>query len=440
VKPQSFVAKAVAPSNSRYRRVRDKIRTFHRIYDALRFDELGLIYGLPTGFSKLASSLAECLCGREASTQRKTALDEAERAVDLAFEQLSAVLVTFVKRTARRIERKYQFKLGSSNFADLYQSAERAIVRLTSGKEDVVDNLKLWRLNHASIHEIEHWLLIVSEFAIFFPEIELVAKTGRRSFEGWLEKQIHLALHENPSLTQFQVELQPKIRLSNKQTMSRKCIGAEALVRLRIGNETFLPNQFIDIVEKMGLIPSVGKSVLRQTLHILDRHKNIPVISVNVHPLELLSPEYFETFSELLQEYESVAKNRIEVEITEQVAIRDVKSREHLIKLANLGISIAIDDFGTGKTKFDYFAKLPVKVIKVDQSLVRNLTEDEHYWKLVKAIGAIAKTNKYAVIVEGIETTDQAKRFFEAGLKDHQGYLYDKSMTSSAFVEKYFRW
>ena len=102
-------------------------------------------------------------------------------------------------------------------------------------------------------------------------------------------------------------------------------------------------------------------------------------------------------------------------------------------QLKKLGLSFAMDDFGTGYSSLTYLKRLPVDVLKIDQSFVRDATEDPNDAEIIRAIVAMAVSLGLEVIAEGVEHEDQLALIVQQGCHLYQGYLYSKPLPLPAF-------
>ena len=127
---------------------------------------------------------------------------------------------------------------------------------------------------------------------------------------------------------------------------------------------------------------------------------------------------------------------QIHLEITENMLMEDT---EHniavLTALHELGFKIAIDDFGTGFSSFAYISRLPINIIKIDQSFVLGIPENSTNTKIVKAIITMAHALEKNVVAEGVETEEEAAFLLEANCDLAQGFYYYKPMTFETLMQ-----
>jgi diguanylate cyclase len=125
----------------------------------------------------------------------------------------------------------------------------------------------------------------------------------------------------------------------------------------------------------------------------------------------------------------------LSIEVTESVLVSDFDKTSALLnQLKALGVQIALDDFGIGYSSMSYLKRLPASVLKVDRSFVQNVPESEADSRILKALIVMAKSLDLDVIVEGIETMEQASLCRELGADMLQGFLFSKPLSPDDFV------
>lgn len=241
----------------------------------------------------------------------------------------------------------------------------------------------------------------------------------------------HLAnLDANQELT---LNYQPIVDLETKEIT-----GFEALARWynpRLG--TISPGEFIPIAEETGLINELGMWVLRTACKQLhDWQQQFPqrslnpsplTMSVNVSGIQLADPEFINQVQAVLADY-PLLPTSLRLEITETVLMENKGATlDTLNQLKNLGIKLYIDDFGTGYSSLSRLYELPLDILKIDQSFIR-----QQKWDLVYTLMLLAHSQKLGVIVEGVETQSQCDRLQSLGCTDAQGYLFSKPVDTIA--------
>ena len=162
-------------------------------------------------------------------------------------------------------------------------------------------------------------------------------------------------------------------------------------------------------------------------------------VNVNLSVVQLLQPDIVETVEKALADTGLSPKN-LTLEVTESLAINDMdRMKEILNRIKALGVSLALDDFGTGYSSLNHIREIPIDVIKVDQSFVKDLAGDAYSQSFIKMVAELAQTIGVSVCVEGIETPEQFKVLQGMKVKYIQGYYFDRPMERHAFEAKYVK-
>ena len=244
-----------------------------------------------------------------------------------------------------------------------------------------------------------------------------------------MERELRRAIEEK----EFVVYYQPQVDL-----ITGAVCGAEALVRWQHPTLGIVaPDVFIPLAESSNLIIPIGEEVLLQSCAAVKKWKEKDLfpgrISVNVSGKQFKLPDAVETIFRIINE-SMLEPQYVELEITESVLMSNpIVLGEKLIALKALGIEIAIDDFGTGYSSLSYLKTFPIDKLKIDQSFVSGLPENEQDSAIVKAIIAMADVFGFTTIAEGIEEDAQAKFLKETGCMQGQGYMYARPLDEKAF-------
>lgn len=219
-----------------------------------------------------------------------------------------------------------------------------------------------------------------------------------------------------------------------------KIIGVEALVRWNHPKHGLIsPNQFIPIAEETGMIIPIGEWVIRTACKQLKEwhlQGNRPImVAVNLSIRQFYQQNLVETVKNILIETE-LAPHYLELEITESMMMNKEHALNTIHSLKELGIQIAIDDFGTGYSSLSYLKDLPFDRLKIDQSFVRDLLNDEKDTTIVSTIISMAHHFNLNVIAEGVETAKQKDILFEHNCKFVQGYLFSPPIPPDNLPEK----
>ncbi|MGB4075712.1 PAS domain S-box protein [Pseudomonas sp.] len=247
-----------------------------------------------------------------------------------------------------------------------------------------------------------------------------------------LENDLRLALARG----EFELYFQPQVDARNNQI-----IGAEALLRWMhptLGAQS--PALFIHILEESGLILEVGGWVLAEACHscaqllaqgLVESHEFS--LCVNISPRQFRQPDFVERVETSLANSQ-LPPAMLKLEITEGIVIQNIDDTiAKMNRLKRLGVSFAMDDFGTGYSSLTYLKRLPVDVLKIDQSFVRDATLDVNDAEIIRAIVAMARSLGLAMIAEGVEQADQLEFLQQQGCHHYQGYLFSKPVPLPQF-------
>jgi diguanylate cyclase (GGDEF)-like protein len=195
------------------------------------------------------------------------------------------------------------------------------------------------------------------------------------------------------------------------------------------------PNVFIQLAEELGLVTEITRFVLDQACRDCMNWPNDVSVSVNLSVLDLRSSDIVTTVTDALQAT-GLDASRLHLEVTESCLMDEPqKSQAILRELRSLGITIAIDDFGTGYSSLSYLDALPVDIIKIDRSFVRNIREDSRRFKLLRGTANLARALGLRIVVEGVETADQLQLINEHNCADLiQGFVFAAPMPASAIA------
>ena len=217
-----------------------------------------------------------------------------------------------------------------------------------------------------------------------------------------------------------------------------KIIGMEALVRWNHPSMGLVsPAKFIPLAESTGIIIELDRIVMKKAMtQVAKWYKaglNPGVLAMNLAVKQLHQVDFLEVFKSLMKETECKAE-WIELEVTEgQIMTNPEKAIKILTQISDLGVKLAVDDFGTGYSSLAYLKRLPIDKLKIDQTFVRDLPDDEEDAGITKAVIALAKSLNLRVIAEGVETKEQRDFLVENGCENIQGYYYSKPIPADAF-------
>lgn len=263
-----------------------------------------------------------------------------------------------------------------------------------------------------------------NQYQIYTPTMD---KNGYKLF--LLKNDLKRALEEN----QFFVVYQPRV-----DPDTYKVNGAEALIRWKhpiLGNIS--PIEFIPLAEESGLIIDIGnwmlKTVSWQVKKWQSRGYRPFKISVNISALQLLHSKFILNLKNILKDT-GLEPKWLELEITESVLLnKEEQAAKTLEKLKSMGITTALDDFGTGYSALHYLNKYQFDVIKIDQSILKDIPNDLESYEIASAIVNLAQKLKKTVVAEGIETYSQLALVKKMGCNEFQGYICSKPIQNELF-------
>lgn len=217
-------------------------------------------------------------------------------------------------------------------------------------------------------------------------------------------------------------------------------VAAEALIRwIHPTKGMISPGSFLPLVENTSFMKQLGEYVAREAITQLSTWKNLGFreiqVSINLSLREFESMDYFKILDALLDEHQ-IETSQLKVEVTENIAMHNEKySIVQFQKLNKLGIGISLDDFGTGYSSFSILGAFPIDTLKIDQSFVKDLSENKDHQTIVKAMIAMAHSLDIKVIAEGIEDQHAAKILKKINCDYMQGYHLGRPIPAFEFQE-----
>ncbi|POA27912.1 MULTISPECIES: bifunctional diguanylate cyclase/phosphodiesterase [unclassified Pseudomonas] len=233
---------------------------------------------------------------------------------------------------------------------------------------------------------------------------------------------------------QFSLHYQPKFDASNGRP-----VGAEALLRWEhptLG--MLLPDKFIELAEKTGLIIPIGDWVLNEACRQMSLWHSQGYthwrIAVNLSALQFCHTGLVQSVAKALATHRLPA-NSLTLEITETTAMSDADaSMTVLQQLSEMGVDLSIDDFGTGYSSLMYLKRLPANELKIDRGFVRDLERDSDDAAIVSAIVALGQALGLRIVAEGVETDVQQDFLTQLGCDSLQGYLLGHPLPADRFM------
>jgi diguanylate cyclase (GGDEF)-like protein len=215
-------------------------------------------------------------------------------------------------------------------------------------------------------------------------------------------------------------------------------LAAEALVRWRHPTRGLLmPDAFLSVAESINFAGELGRWIMRNSFAELSRWRSQGVaqdalLRLNISPIQLVGSDFVETVAGMLDEF-GLDAGSVCLEVTESVVVEDIQTaRATLTRLKEIGVQIAIDNFGTGYSVLSQLKSLPVDMLKIDKSFIRELGSNPGDMAIVRAIVALANAYELELVAAGVETQEAAEALLELGCYRAQGYLLSRPLTSEA--------
>ncbi|WDZ95774.1 sensor domain-containing phosphodiesterase [Herbaspirillum sp. WKF16] len=230
----------------------------------------------------------------------------------------------------------------------------------------------------------------------------------------------------------FQLAYQPKLDLRTDTYH-----GAEALLRWQhreLG--AISPAEFIPLVERTALIRPVSDWVITAALKQMASWRGEGMhlkLAINLSAPNFEEGDIVKRLERACIEAD-IAPAMIEIECTEGLWMQSPAVLKMLHEIRNLGMGLALDDFGTGYSNFAYLQQVPASVVKIDQSLIRNLDSNPRDRRIVQSLIALAKELEYRIVAEGVETAQTLQMIRDWGVDEAQGYYLARPLAPEAFL------
>jgi len=251
------------------------------------------------------------------------------------------------------------------------------------------------------------------------------------NYKLFVENNLRRALNQN----ELEVFYQPKLCLR-----SGRLQGLEALLRWNHPEKGMIrPDQFISVAEETGLIIPIGKWVVREACRmgvwLASSGHGAPQIAINLSPKQFSDPDLVASIATILRE-EKLPPSQLELELTEGLLLAATQeTRQQLIGLKALGLTLAMDDFGTGYSSLSYLKKFPIDVIKIDRSFIKDIPDSQDDMEITSAVIAMAHNLRLKVVAEGVETAAQLRYLRSQRCDIGQGYLFDRPIAGKLLAE-----
>ncbi len=244
-----------------------------------------------------------------------------------------------------------------------------------------------------------------------------------------LESDLRLGLQQSELLLHYQPQLDGDGHV----------VGAEALVRWMSTKRGMVsPAEFIPLAEETGLILPLGQWVLETactqlTMWAVEQGRQHLTMAVNVSMRQFRHPEFVEMVLGVL-ENTGANPQKLKLELTESLLAENMEDTiAKMTALKARGVGFSLDDFGTGYSSLSYLKRLPLDQLKIDQSFVRDVSNDPNDAAIIRTIIALGQSLGLAVIAEGVETEEERNFLSDSGCHAYQGYLFSRPLPISQF-------
>lgn len=233
---------------------------------------------------------------------------------------------------------------------------------------------------------------------------------------------------------EFELYYQPQAN------MEGRVIGAEALLRWNRPRHGIVePDFFLPLAEETGFIAQLGQWVLLHACRRLQSWSEDPrtahlSLSVNISPVQFRHPDFVSQVMQII-ENTGASPHKLKLEVTESALIERLE--DTVLKMKHLkerGIHFSLDDFGTGYSSLSHLRSLPIDQMKIDQTFVAGIENNEHQAAITGTIITLGKILGLDVIAEGVETARQRDALAARGCQTYQGYLFSAPVSSSQFL------
>ncbi|WP_286237006.1 putative bifunctional diguanylate cyclase/phosphodiesterase [Neptuniibacter halophilus] len=252
--------------------------------------------------------------------------------------------------------------------------------------------------------------------------------------------RVHEALKQAVARRELSLMFQPKVDLN-----SGYMVGAEVLLRWNSAEFSWVsPAEFIPLAESGGEIIELGNWVIQQALGCLSRWRSKRLVpedfslAINVSANQLMQEDFAIRLEEQIVRF-GIPAERVEVEVTESGLMKNMQmASDQLSQLNRAGVGIAIDDFGTGYSSLSYLKALPVSVLKIDRSFVRELHNSLQDQRLVETVISMAGHFGFKTVAEGVEQAAQLELLRRIGCHLIQGYFLSPPLVEDELHNRVF--
>lgn len=259
-----------------------------------------------------------------------------------------------------------------------------------------------------------------------------------RTVRGYHEslERIRVALNSDEMVLYYQ----PKVNMQ-----SGAVLGMEALIRWHHPERgVLLPGAFMSVIEQHPFAIQLGEWVLNTALRQISewRRAGEPLqVSVNIDAMHLQQPDFVERLRYLIAKHPDVEPGDLELEVLETSALEEIDQVSEIIhECRDLGIGFALDDFGTGYSSLTYLKRLPARLLKIDQSFVRDMLDDPDDLAILEGVMGLATAFNRNAIAEGVETRAHGEMLLKLGCVLGQGYAIARPMPAEQVLDWLKKW
>lgn len=238
-------------------------------------------------------------------------------------------------------------------------------------------------------------------------------------------------LYQSLEQDEFLVYYQPRIDLKTKNIT-----GMEALLRWQHPESGVIyPSEFIPLADQNDLIFPIGRWLLKTVCFQMQEWHGAGLfplsISINLSARQFFQPSLIRMMQKVLGKT-SIEPHFLEIEVTEATILQNSYEAAKVLRaLRQLGIQTAVDNFGVGNSALRQLQKLPLDILKIDQSFIRNLYAGSSDVEKIQSFMALAQVLNLMVTAKGVETTEQLRLLRSLGCGAAQGYLFDYPLAAA---------
>jgi len=365
------------------------------------------------------------------AARMKQALRDGDTLARLGGDEFVAVLLNLpdVAASVPMLTRLLGAAADPTQVGDLVLQVSASLGITVYPQEEDVDADQLLRQADQAMYQAK--LAGKNRYHVFDAEQDRSVRGHHESLE-----RIRLAL----SAREFVLYYQPKVNMRTGAV-----IGAEALIRWQHPEQGLLPPiAFLPVIEDHPLSIELGEWVIDTALTQVKLWKmcglDIPV-SVNVGAHQLQQADFAPRLLAILAKHPDIRPGDLELEVLETSALEDLAHVFAVIEACQrIGVSFALDDFGTGYSSLTYLKRLPVTLLKIDQSFVRDMLHDPDDLAILEGVIGLAIAFGRQVIAEGVETVEHGAKLLQLGCELAQGYGIGRPMPAHALPDWAAAW